>query len=112
MRVCLLGHIDCPLRRKRRPGETMKAMSATNPPSDKAGSAAPSGTASETRSSAIMAAGTLVSRFLRSGKTWMLGAALGLGSAANCSHINANDHPNLTLRLVAGGASSRGPLPP
>ncbi|MET3205739.1 MULTISPECIES: murein biosynthesis integral membrane protein MurJ [unclassified Arthrobacter] len=78
-------------------------MSATNPPSDKAGSAAPSGTASETRSSAIMAAGTLVSRFLGFGKTWMLGAALGLGSTVNDTFINANNLPNLIFLLVAGG---------
>ncbi|QNE16245.1 murein biosynthesis integral membrane protein MurJ [Pseudarthrobacter sp. NBSH8] len=78
-------------------------MSATNPPSDKAGPAAPSGTASETRSSAIMAAGTLVSRFLGFGKTWMLGAALGLGSTVNDTFINANNLPNLIFLLVAGG---------
>ena len=78
-------------------------MSATNPPSDKAGPAAPSGTASETRSSAIMAAGTLVSRFLGFGKTWMLGAALGLSSTVNDTFINANNLPNLIFLLVAGG---------
>ncbi|WP_332761281.1 murein biosynthesis integral membrane protein MurJ [Pseudarthrobacter sp.] len=78
-------------------------MSATNPPSDKAGRAAPSETASETRSSAIMAAGTLVSRFLGFGKTWMLGAALGLGSTVNDTFINANNLPNLIFLLVAGG---------
>ncbi|WP_248763439.1 murein biosynthesis integral membrane protein MurJ [Pseudarthrobacter sp. SSS035] len=78
-------------------------MSATNPPSDKAGRAAPSETASETRSSAIMAAGTLVSRFLGFGKTWMLGAALGLSSTVNDTFINANNLPNLIFLLVAGG---------
>ncbi|MCP8999927.1 murein biosynthesis integral membrane protein MurJ [Pseudarthrobacter sp. RMG13] len=78
-------------------------MSATNPPSDKAGRAAPSETSSETRSSAIMAAGTLVSRFLGFGKTWMLGAALGLGSTVNDTFINANNLPNLIFLLVAGG---------
>ena len=78
-------------------------MSATNPPSDKAGRAAPGETASETRSSAIMAAGTLVSRFLGFGKTWMLGAALGLGSTVNDTFINANNLPNLIFLLVAGG---------
>ncbi|MGO4187719.1 murein biosynthesis integral membrane protein MurJ [Pseudarthrobacter sp. TAF60_1] len=63
---------------------------------------APTG-ASETRSSAIMAAGTLVSRFLGFGKTWMLGAALGLGSTVNDTFINANNLPNLIFLLVAGG---------
>ena len=65
-------------------------------------SGAPSG-ASETRSSAIMAAGTLVSRFLGFGKTWMLGTALGLGSTVNDTFINANNLPNLIFLLVAGG---------
>ncbi|ALV41507.1 murein biosynthesis protein MurJ [Pseudarthrobacter sulfonivorans] len=78
-------------------------MSATNPPSDKPGRAAPSETSSETRSSAIMAAGTLVSRFLGFGKTWMLGAALGLSSTVNDTFINANNLPNLIFLLVAGG---------
>lgn len=91
-------------------------MSATNFPSDKAGRAGhtgpaaeptapagPGGTSSETRSSAIMAAGTLVSRFLGFGKTWMLGAALGLGSTVNDTFINANNLPNLIFLLVAGG---------
>lgn len=99
----------------------MKAMSATNFPSDKAGrpgDAVPDGVppkpagpdttpgavaASETRSSAIMAAGTLVSRFLGFGKTWMLGTALGLGSTVNDTFINANNLPNLIFLLVAGG---------
>lgn len=58
---------------------------------------------SETRSSAIMAAGTLVSRFLGFGKTWMLGTALGLGSTVNDTFINANNLPNLIFLLVAGG---------
>lgn len=96
-------------------------MSATNFPSDKAGrpgNAPPEGLpeepaapdaapvaagASETRSSAIMAAGTLVSRFLGFGKTWMLGTALGLGSTVNDTFINANNLPNLIFLLVAGG---------
>lgn len=95
-------------------------MSATNFPSDKAGraghtgpaaeptapagpAAGPVGTSSETRSSAIMAAGTLFSRFLGFGKTWMLGAALGLGSTVNDTFINANNLPNLIFLLVAGG---------
>ncbi|MFF1252395.1 murein biosynthesis integral membrane protein MurJ [Pseudarthrobacter sp. NPDC058329] len=59
--------------------------------------------AGETRSSAIMAAGTLVSRFLGFGKTWMLGTALGLGSTVNDTFINANNLPNLIFLLVAGG---------
>ncbi|MDR6416677.1 putative peptidoglycan lipid II flippase [Pseudarthrobacter sulfonivorans] len=50
-----------------------------------------------------MAAGTLVSRFLGFGKTWMLGAALGLGSTVNDTFINANNLPNLIFLLVAGG---------
>jgi putative peptidoglycan lipid II flippase len=99
----------------------MKSMSASNFPSDKArasGDAVPEGVppepagadstpgavaASETRSSAIMAAGTLISRFLGFGKTWMLGTALGLGSTVNDTFINANNLPNLIFLLVAGG---------
>jgi putative peptidoglycan lipid II flippase len=86
----------------------MKAMSAANPASPEPGSAE-SKTESkavqqgENRSSAIMAAGTLVSRFLGFGKTWMLGAALGLGSTVNDTFINANNLPNLIFLLVAGG---------
>ena len=57
----------------------------------------------EARSSAIMAAGTLVSRFLGFAKTWMLAAALGLGSSVNDTFINANNLPNLIFLLVAGG---------
>jgi putative peptidoglycan lipid II flippase len=88
--------------------ETMKAMSAANPASPESGSAdsqAESRTVQhgEARSSAIMAAGTLVSRFLGFGKTWMLGAALGLGSTVNDTFINANNLPNLIFLLVAGG---------
>ena len=96
-------------------------MSASNFPSDKpraSGDAVPDGVppepagadstpgavaASETRSSAIMAAGTLISRFLGFGKTWMLGTALGLGSTVNDTFINANNLPNLIFLLVAGG---------
>ena len=97
-------------------------MSATNFPSDRSGrpdDAAPDGVppepatpdvaqpaasgVSETRSSAIMAAGTLVSRFQGFGKTWMLGTALGLGSTVNDTFINANNLPNLIFLLVAGG---------
>ncbi|HEY8752658.1 MAG TPA: murein biosynthesis integral membrane protein MurJ [Arthrobacter sp.] len=78
-------------------------MSATNFPSDKATRAGRAEAPSETRSSAIMAAGTLVSRFLGFGKTWMLGAALGLGSTVNDTFINANNLPNLIFLLVAGG---------
>jgi putative peptidoglycan lipid II flippase len=86
----------------------MKAMSAANPASPEPGSAE-SKTESRTvqhgeaRSSAIMAAGTLVSRFLGFGKTWMLGFALGLGSTVNDTFINANNLPNLIFLLVAGG---------
>jgi putative peptidoglycan lipid II flippase len=82
-------------------------MSATNFPSDKAqgpGESQPNAAQpGETRSSAIMAAGTLVSRFLGFGKTWMLGAALGLSSTVNDTFINANNLPNLIFLLVAGG---------
>lgn len=85
----------------------MKSMSATNFPSDNAGNAGEAEPAavqpSETRSSAIMAAGTLISRFLGFGKTWMLGIALGLGSTVNDTFINANNLPNLIFLLVAGG---------
>lgn len=100
----------------------MNSMSATNFPSDRsgrpddaapgdatAGAAAPetaqpaAAGPSESRSSAIMAAGTLVSRFLGFGKTWMLGTALGLGSTVNDTFINANNLPNLIFLLVAGG---------
>ncbi|VXB00907.1 Putative peptidoglycan lipid II flippase [Arthrobacter sp. 9AX] len=100
----------------------MNSMSASNFPSDRSGrpdDAAPEAVppepaapdaagsaaagASETRSSAIMAAGTLVSRFLGFGKTWMLGTALGLGSTVNDTFINANNLPNLIFLLVAGG---------
>jgi len=85
----------------------MNSMSATNSPSDKArgaGETQPDAAQhGETRSSAIMAAGTLVSRFLGFGKTWMLGAALGLSSTVNDTFINANNLPNLIFLLVAGG---------
>lgn len=82
-------------------------MSATNSSPDRSGPASQPApqpdTASETRSSAVMAAGTLVSRFLGFGKTWMLGTALGLGSTVNDTFINANNLPNLIFLLVAGG---------
>ncbi|MBT2522300.1 murein biosynthesis integral membrane protein MurJ [Arthrobacter sp. ISL-28] len=89
-------------------------MSAANPPSEQPGEtppgAVPAGDAAssaaqpgEARSSAIMAAGTLVSRILGFGKTWMLGAALGLGSTVTDTFINANNLPNLIFLLVAGG---------
>jgi putative peptidoglycan lipid II flippase len=95
----------------------MKTMSAANPASEQpaqsgetppgvapASEAASTGAQpGEARSSAIMAAGTLVSRILGFGKTWMLGAALGLGSTVNDTFINANNLPNLIFLLVAGG---------
>ncbi len=89
-------------------GETIKTMSpAKTPPSESGpgpGSAdSPAVHHGEARSSAIMAAGTLVSRFLGFGKTWMLAAALGLGSTVNDTFINANNLPNLIFLLVAGG---------
>ncbi|HKS03042.1 MAG TPA: murein biosynthesis integral membrane protein MurJ [Arthrobacter sp.] len=79
------------------PGETPPGVT---PASEAASSAAQPG---EARSSAIMAAGTLVSRVLGFGKTWMLAAALGLGSTVNDTFINANNLPNLIFLLVAGG---------
>ncbi|MCX6497382.1 MAG: murein biosynthesis integral membrane protein MurJ [Arthrobacter sp.] len=82
-------------------------MSAAKPSPEKpapAGAAAtPAAPPSEARSSAVMAAGTLVSRFLGFGKTWMLAAALGLGSTVTDTFINANNLPNLIFLLVAGG---------
>ncbi|WP_427173026.1 murein biosynthesis integral membrane protein MurJ [Arthrobacter sp. 92] len=79
-------------------------MSAAKPVSSNPGAAgAKTAQHGEARSSAIMAAGTLVSRFLGFGKTWMLGAALGLGSTVNDTFINANNLPNLIFLLVAGG---------
>lgn len=82
-------------------------MSAAKPFPEKPAPAGAAGTQapppSEARSSAVMAAGTLVSRFLGFGKTWMLGAALGLGSTVTDTFINANNLPNLIFLLVAGG---------
>jgi putative peptidoglycan lipid II flippase len=84
------------------PEPAVPAEPAPAEPGASAGPGVPTG-ASETRSSAIMAAGTLVSRFLGFGKTWMLGTALGLGSTVNDTFINANNLPNLIFLLVAGG---------
>ena len=87
-----------------RPGETMKTMSSAKPTPAHSGPADSKAVQSgEVRSSAIMAAGTLVSRFLGFAKTWMLAAALGLGSTVNDTFINANNLPNLIFLLVAGG---------
>src|SRR6476660_9833003 len=87
-----------------RAGETMKTMSSAKPAPVPSGSAAAQpNPAGEARSSAVMAAGTLVSRFLGFGKTWMLAAALGLGSTVTDTFINANNLPNLIFLLVAGG---------
>ena len=77
----------------------MKAMSVAKPEPADGGSAQPG----EVRSGAIMAAGTLISRVLGFGKTWLLAAALGLGSTVNDTFINANNLPNLIFLLVAGG---------
>lgn len=87
------------------PAQPGEAPSGVVPASEAASGAASSGGAQpgEARSSAIMAAGTLVSRILGFGKTWMLGAALGLGSTVNDTFINANNLPNLIFLLVAGG---------
>ncbi|MFS0718264.1 murein biosynthesis integral membrane protein MurJ [Arthrobacter sp. 1P04PC] len=82
-------------------------MSAAQPQPEKSApseAAAPQAArAGEARSSAIMAAGTLVSRFLGFAKTWMLALALGLGSTVTDTFINANNLPNLIFLLVAGG---------
>ncbi|GAB4098973.1 murein biosynthesis integral membrane protein MurJ [Sinomonas halotolerans] len=59
--------------------------------------------ASEARSSAIMAAGTLVSRALGFVRSWMLIVALGLGATVADTFVNANNLPNLIFLLVAGG---------
>ncbi|WP_139346563.1 murein biosynthesis integral membrane protein MurJ [Sinomonas mesophila] len=59
--------------------------------------------ASEARSSAIMAAGTLISRALGFVRSWMLILALGLGSTVADTFVNANNLPNLIFLLVAGG---------
>ncbi|WP_430296757.1 murein biosynthesis integral membrane protein MurJ [Sinomonas sp. B1-1] len=59
--------------------------------------------ASEARSSAIMAAGTLISRALGFIRSWMLILALGLGSTVADTFVNANNLPNLIFLLVAGG---------
>ncbi|MGO4191056.1 murein biosynthesis integral membrane protein MurJ [Arthrobacter sp. YAF17] len=82
----------------------MKTMSSAKPTPAHSGPADSNAVQSgEVRSSAIMAAGTLVSRFLGFAKTWMLAAALGLGSTVNDTFINANNLPNLIFLLVAGG---------
>ena len=82
----------------------MKRMSSAKPTPAHSGPADSTAIQSgEARSSAIMAAGTLVSRFLGFGKTWLLAAALGLGSTVNDTFINANNLPNLIFLLVAGG---------
>jgi putative peptidoglycan lipid II flippase len=82
----------------------MKTMSSAKPAPVPSGSADSKAVQSgEARSSAVMAAGTLVSRFLGFAKTWMLAAALGLGSTVNDTFINANNLPNLIFLLVAGG---------
>jgi putative peptidoglycan lipid II flippase len=82
----------------------MKTMSSAKPTPAHSGPADSKAVQSgEVRSSAIMAAGTLVSRFLGFAKTWMLAAALGLGSTVNDTFINANNLPNLIFLLVAGG---------
>lgn len=92
------------------PSSEQPGQSGESPPGVPPAAAAPAGEAAssaaqpgEARSSAIMAAGTLVSRILGFGKTWMLGAALGLGSTVNDTFINANNLPNLIFLLVAGG---------
>ncbi|MFJ3957302.1 murein biosynthesis integral membrane protein MurJ [Arthrobacter sp. NPDC090010] len=59
--------------------------------------------ASDSRSSALMAVGTLISRVLGFVKSWLLIAALGLGSTVTDTFVNANNLPNMVFVLVAGG---------
>ncbi|MEA5455540.1 murein biosynthesis integral membrane protein MurJ [Sinomonas sp. JGH33] len=59
--------------------------------------------ASEARSSAIMAVGTLLSRVLGFLRQLLLVYALGLGSTVTDTFVNANNLPNLIFLLVAGG---------
>ncbi len=91
----------------RPPGETMRMMSAAQPQPDEVrtleAAAPPGRPRRRARSSAVMAAGTLVSRFLGFAKTWMLALALGLGSTVTDTFINATNLPNLIFLLVAGG---------
>ncbi|WP_419722694.1 murein biosynthesis integral membrane protein MurJ [Sinomonas albida] len=65
--------------------------------------AAKAGGASEARSSAIMAVGTLLSRVLGFLRQLLLVYALGLGSTVTDTFVNANNLPNLIFLLVAGG---------
>src|SRR5438445_10552813 len=61
------------------------------------------GAASEAKSSAIMAVGTLLSRVLGFLRSLLLVFALGLGSTVTDTFVNANNLPNLIFLLVAGG---------
>jgi putative peptidoglycan lipid II flippase len=65
--------------------------------------AASNGAASEAKSSAIMAVGTLLSRVLGFVRSLLLVIALGLGSTVTDTFVNANNLPNLIFLLVAGG---------
>ena len=61
--------------------------------------AAKTGGASEARSSAIMAVGTLLSRVLGFLRQLMLVYALGLGSTVTDTFVNANNLPNLIFSV-------------
>lgn len=74
-----------------------KADAALNSPTSAASRA------SDSRASALMAAGTLISRILGFVKSWLLIVALGLGSSVTDTFINANNLPNMVFVLVAGG---------
>ncbi|NUP75763.1 MAG: murein biosynthesis integral membrane protein MurJ [Sinomonas sp.] len=65
--------------------------------------ASKAGAASEAKSSAIMAVGTLLSRVLGFLRSLLLVTALGLGSTVTDTFVNANNLPNLIFLLVAGG---------
>lgn len=60
-------------------------------------------TRGDVRSSAFMAAGTLLSRILGFVKTFLLLAALGADATVTDTFVNANNLPNLIFLLVAGG---------
>lgn len=61
------------------------------------------GTRGDVRSSAFMAAGTLLSRVLGFVKSFLLLAALGADATVTDTFVNANNLPNLIFLLVAGG---------
>ncbi len=61
------------------------------------------GTGSVMRSSAVMAAGTLVSRILGFVRAWMLGWAIGASTVSADAFSIANKVPNIVYMLLAGG---------